>query len=79
MIVGFALETDNEQANAIEKLKRKNLDIIALNSLRTPGAGFGTDTNVITLIDKKGTVTPLPLMTKPEAAAALWDYITHVK
>lgn len=77
-LVGFALETDNEQANAIEKLRRKNLDYIALNSLRTPGAGFGTDTNVITLIDKKGIVTPLPLMTKPEAAAALWDYLTGI-
>lgn len=77
ILVGFALETDNEQTNAIDKLKRKNLDLIALNSLRTPGAGFGTDTNVITLIDKNGTVTPLPLMTKPEAAAALWDYLTE--
>lgn len=77
-LVGFALETDNEQANAVEKLRRKNLDFIALNSLRTPGAGFGTDTNVITLIDKNGNVTPLPLMTKPEAAATLWDYLTGI-
>ncbi|MDE6048860.1 MAG: phosphopantothenoylcysteine decarboxylase, partial [Paramuribaculum sp.] len=78
-LVGFALETDNEQANALDKLERKNLDLIALNSLRTPGAGFGTDTNVITLINRKGNVTPLPLMTKPEAAAALWDYLTGIE
>ncbi|MDE5745574.1 MAG: phosphopantothenoylcysteine decarboxylase, partial [Paramuribaculum sp.] len=78
-LVGFALETDNEQSNALEKLERKNLDLIALNSLRTPGAGFGTDTNVITLIDRKGEVTPLPLMTKPEAASALWDYLTGIE
>ncbi len=63
IIVGFALETDNEQSNALDKLHRKNLDMIALNSLRTPGAGFGTDTNVLTLICKNGSVTELPLMT----------------
>jgi phosphopantothenoylcysteine decarboxylase / phosphopantothenate---cysteine ligase len=50
--VGFALETDNEVDNAIGKLKRKNLDMIVLNSLRDAGAGFGTDTNRVTIIDK---------------------------
>ncbi|MDE6264051.1 MAG: bifunctional phosphopantothenoylcysteine decarboxylase/phosphopantothenate--cysteine ligase CoaBC [Paramuribaculum sp.] len=79
ILVGFALETDNEQANALDKLKRKNLDMIALNSLRTPGAGFGTDTNVITLISADGTETPLPLMSKAEAASKLFDYIIGIK
>lgn len=48
-LVGFALETDNEHANAADKLRRKNLDMIVLNSLRDPGAGFGTDTNKVSL------------------------------
>ena len=79
IIVGFALETDNEQSNALDKLHRKNLDMIALNSLRTPGAGFGTDTNVLTLICKNGSVTELPLMTKAEAAFQLLDAICRIK
>lgn len=79
ILVGFALETDNEQANALDKLKRKHLDMIALNSLRTPGAGFGTDTNVITLISADGTETPLPLMSKAEAASKLFDHIIGIK
>ena len=79
IIVGFALETDNEQSNALDKLHRKNLDMIALNSLRTPGAGFGTDTNVLTLIYKNGFATELPLMTKAEAASQLLDAICRIK
>ena len=78
IIVGFALETDNEQSNALDKLHRKNLDMIALNSLRTPGAGFGTDTNVLTLICKNGFATELPLMTKAEAASQLLDAICRI-
>ncbi|MCC7297280.1 MAG: bifunctional phosphopantothenoylcysteine decarboxylase/phosphopantothenate--cysteine ligase CoaBC, partial [Bacteroidia bacterium] len=53
VLVGFALETENELENAKEKLKRKNLDLIVLNSMRDAGAGFGHDTNKITLIDEK--------------------------
>ncbi|MCK6618630.1 MAG: bifunctional phosphopantothenoylcysteine decarboxylase/phosphopantothenate--cysteine ligase CoaBC [Cyclobacteriaceae bacterium] len=52
-IVGFALETENEQANALKKLESKNFDLIVLNSLNDPGAGFGYDTNKITLIDRQ--------------------------
>lgn len=78
-LVGFALETDNERTNALDKLQRKHLDMIALNSLRTPGAGFGTDTNVLTLIAADGSVTELPLMSKAEAAAHLLDAITASK
>lgn len=54
VLAGFALETDNELTNAIEKLNKKNLDFIVLNSLRDEGAGFGVDTNKITILDKKG-------------------------
>lgn len=52
LLVGFALETDNEEANALSKLRRKNLDIIVLNSLRDAGAGFGGDTNRITIFSR---------------------------
>ncbi|MCH5345906.1 MAG: bifunctional phosphopantothenoylcysteine decarboxylase/phosphopantothenate--cysteine ligase CoaBC [Muribaculaceae bacterium] len=74
-LVGFALETDNEMDNAIGKLRRKNLDMIVLNSLRDAGAGFGTDTNKVTIIDAAGTVTPVPLMDKHRVAAAIIDHI----
>jgi len=53
MIVGFALETEDEQANAIKKIEAKNFDLIVLNSLNDKGAGFGHDTNKITIIDKE--------------------------
>ena len=52
LLVGFALETDNEEANALKKLKEKNLDCIILNSLQVPGAGFGTSTNEVTIYFK---------------------------
>jgi phosphopantothenoylcysteine decarboxylase/phosphopantothenate--cysteine ligase len=68
VLIGFALETTNELANAREKLKKKNLDLIVLNSLKDAGAGFGSDTNIITVIDKKGKAVRLPLMSKFEAA-----------
>jgi phosphopantothenoylcysteine decarboxylase/phosphopantothenate--cysteine ligase len=79
ILIGFALETDNEMTNALEKLRRKNLDMIALNSLRTPGAGFGTDTNVLTLIKADGSESQLPLMSKRDAAARLLDAISPAK
>ncbi len=74
ILVGFALETDNEESNAREKLERKGLDFIVLNSLRNSGAGFGGDTNQITLIDRQETVS-LPLMSKSAAAEKIVDKI----
>lgn len=68
ILVGFALETDNELENAAGKMRRKGLDWIALNSLRDPGAGFRTDTNKVTLISAKGVVDEIPLMPKAEVA-----------
>ncbi len=56
LLVGFALETENETANAKEKIKKKNLDLIVLNSLNDKGAGFKTDTNKITIIDKSNKI-----------------------
>lgn len=77
VLVGFALESDNETANAEKKLRSKNFDFIVLNSLRDAGAGFGYDTNKISLIDRESR-EDLPLMAKTEAAAAIVDKITKI-
>ena len=69
ILVGFALETNDELNNAFTKLKRKNLDLIVLNSLNDKGAGFGVDTNKITMIDKGNNQTIFELKTKAEVAA----------
>ena len=70
-LVGFALETHNEQANAERKLQAKNLDMIVLNSLQDEGAGFGVDTNKVTLLYSNGTKKDLPLLSKQEVADAI--------
>ncbi len=67
-LVGFALETDNELQNAEGKLKRKNLDYIVMNSLREAGAGFGVDTNKVTILGADGSRMESPLMSKQEVA-----------
>lgn len=69
-LVGFALETDNGVANATEKLDRKKLDMIVMNSLADKGAGFGTDTNKVTLVRKNST-EEMPLMTKDDVAVGI--------
>jgi len=74
-MVGFALETDHEAANAQGKLERKNLDFIVLNSLNDKGAGFGYDTNKVTLIDRKGS-QELPLQSKKNVAKAIIDKLS---
>ena len=74
VLVGFALETNEEQHNAQDKLRRKHFDFIVLNSLRDAGAGFRTDTNKITLIDAD-TVTPYPLKSKREVATDIVDQL----
>lgn len=68
LLVGFALETENEVSNAIDKLQRKNLDLIVLNSLNDPGAGFRGDSNKITIIDRSLQRHEYELKTKKEAA-----------
>nr|WP_080239933.1 bifunctional phosphopantothenoylcysteine decarboxylase/phosphopantothenate--cysteine ligase CoaBC [Spirosoma rigui] len=70
-LMGFALETDNERENALKKLASKNLDWIVLNSLRDAGAGFGHDTNKITVIGKDGQTHEFALKTKAEVAEDL--------
>ena len=76
-VVGFALETTDETANAIEKLHRKKLDFIALNSLNDEGAGFGCDTNKVALIDKNGNVTDIALKSKTEVAEEIIHHLVH--
>jgi phosphopantothenoylcysteine decarboxylase/phosphopantothenate--cysteine ligase len=72
VLIGFALETNDEAANAKGKLERKNFDFIVLNSLNDKGAGFRVDTNKITIIDKDGAI-PYPLKNKAEVAADIID------
>ena len=72
MIAGFAMETENLLENARAKLLSKGVDLIAANSLREPGAGFGGDTNILTLITREGSQT-LPMLSKDEAANRLLD------
>ena len=67
-LVGFALETNDEELHALDKLKRKNLDFIVLNSLRDAGAGFAYDTNKITILASDGQRTEFPLKSKKEVA-----------
>ena len=74
LLVGFALETHDEEAHAEAKLERKHFDFIVLNSLRDAGAGFRGDTNKVTLIDRAGR-EELPLMSKREVAVRIVDKI----
>ncbi len=75
LVVGFALETENGEKNALEKMTKKNLDLVCLNSPFDAGSGFETDTTQITLFDRSGGKTPLPLLPKREAAARIWDAV----
>ena len=75
LLVGFALETNDEEQNAIDKMQRKNLDLIVLNSLQDKGAGFGCDTNKVTVFSKKGEKTQVPLASKSQIARAILDII----
>ncbi|HEY5471381.1 MAG TPA: bifunctional phosphopantothenoylcysteine decarboxylase/phosphopantothenate--cysteine ligase CoaBC [Bacteroidales bacterium] len=75
IIAGFALETNNEIENAKEKLFRKNMDLIVLNSLKDNGAGFGYDTNKITIIDKYNNIDKFELKSKEEAAKDILNKI----
>ena len=74
LMIGFALETDDEQQNAASKCERKNLDFIVLNSLRDKNAGFRYDTNKVTILDRNGEVTPYELKSKALVAKDIIDY-----
>jgi phosphopantothenoylcysteine decarboxylase/phosphopantothenate--cysteine ligase len=75
LLVGFALETNNELEFAKGKLKKKNLDLIVLNSLQDKGAGFKGDTNKVTIIDNKDNVTAYTLKSKAEVAVDIMNEI----
>lgn len=77
LVVGFALETENEIANAKKKVSAKNFDMIVLNSLNDKGAGFGHNTNKISLIDKKGEITEFSLKNKKEVAEDIVNAIVN--
>lgn len=78
LLVGFAAETESVIENARVKLKQKNLDMIVVNDITRKGAGFGTDTNAVTVLDRSGAVIDLPLMRKSEAAAHILDNVAEL-
>ena len=78
ILVGFALENNNELSHAKNKLEKKNLDLIILNSLNDEGAGFGYDTNKITVVDCSGNVTPYKLKKKNEVADDVFKHIIEL-
>ena len=75
VLVGFALETDNEQKNAKEKMERKNFDFIVLNSLQDKGAGFRVDTNKVTIIGRHNDLTAYDIKSKREVAEDIIGYV----
>lgn len=77
LLVGFALETDNEVQNAQSKMERKNLDFIVLNSLQDKGAGFRVDTNKITILDRQQGITSYDVKTKQEVAEDIVEYLVR--
>jgi len=78
-LVGFALETSNEVEHAKQKLEKKNLDLIVLNSLKNEGAGFGHDTNQVTLLGKDNNCVNLELLTKVDVAKQIVDYVKSIR
>ena len=75
-MVGFALETHDEEAHALGKMQSKGLDMIVLNSLQDAGAGFGTDTNKVSIYHASGSKRDVPLQDKASVAKVIIDEIT---
>ncbi len=75
IVIGFSMETENLLENSIKKLKKKNVDFIIANDLSKEGAGFGTDTNIVTIISADGKIKELPLMSKHDVANAILDLV----
>jgi phosphopantothenoylcysteine decarboxylase/phosphopantothenate--cysteine ligase len=78
IVVGFALETENAIANGRKKLRDKALDLIVVNDATEQGAGFGVDTNRVTLIDRDGAEEVLPLLSKADVADAILDRVERL-
>jgi len=79
VLIGFAMETENLVANAIDKLRSKNMDLIVGNDLQSPDAGFRADTNIVKIIDREGRVEALPLMDKKEVADRILDRVRDLR
>jgi phosphopantothenoylcysteine decarboxylase/phosphopantothenate--cysteine ligase len=77
-LVGFAAETGSLD-RAVEKARNKDVDLLVANDVSEPGAGFGTDTNRVSIVTPDGSVDEWPMMPKPEVAARLWDLITELR
>jgi phosphopantothenoylcysteine decarboxylase/phosphopantothenate--cysteine ligase len=77
ILVGFSMETENLIENSRKKLEKKNADFIVANDVSKEGAGFGTDTNMVTIISSSGQIKELPLMSKYDVANAILDEITN--
>jgi phosphopantothenoylcysteine decarboxylase/phosphopantothenate--cysteine ligase len=77
LLVGFALETENEEANALAKMKTKKTDFIVLNSLKDAGAGFGVDTNQVTVFAASGEKKLIPLQSKDAVASEIIDFVSR--
>ncbi|ADI01636.1 MAG TPA: bifunctional phosphopantothenoylcysteine decarboxylase/phosphopantothenate--cysteine ligase CoaBC [Syntrophothermus lipocalidus] len=78
ILVGFAAETQDLIANAVDKMHKKNLDLLVANDVTLEGAGFGTDTNIVTIISRQGDTTPLPGMAKSDLANVILDRISEL-
>lgn len=79
VLIGFAAETENVEANALKKLEKKNLDFIVANNVKAEDAGFGTDTNVITIYGKSGSVQAFDKASKAELSHKIWDCVMAEK
>jgi phosphopantothenoylcysteine decarboxylase/phosphopantothenate--cysteine ligase len=79
LVIGFAAETDALQENALQKLREKNLDLIVGNDVTQPGAGFGADTNIVTIATREGETQSYPLMSKDEVAHMILDWIVRIR
>ena len=77
LVVGFAAETQNAVAEATRKLRDKRLDLVVANDVTAPGAGFGSDTNVVTLVDPTGAAEALPVLPKDEVAGRILDWVVR--
>jgi phosphopantothenoylcysteine decarboxylase/phosphopantothenate--cysteine ligase len=78
-VVGFAAETDRVVQHASDKLKAKRLDLIVANDVSIPGIGFGADENEVTLIDRRGGVTPVPRLPKSTVADRILDRVDALR
>jgi phosphopantothenoylcysteine decarboxylase/phosphopantothenate--cysteine ligase len=79
LVVGFAAESADLLTHAREKLRRKRLDLIVANDIMAAGSGFGTDTNQVVLLDRRGAERALPLLPKLDVAHALWDHVLALR